>query len=279
MADQKICSVEGCGNPHHAREYCTKHYLRFKKHGDPNGGVHRSGVDCSGVCSVEGCGMPGRLGGMCQSHWRRFRKYGDPLIDGRSLKTKECSVDGCVSRASGHGLCGKHYARWRKYGSPLTLKTAADGELAAWLASHAEYDGNGCLIWPFNRMGARGYAGFVVVNGIRDNAYRHMCRIVYGGPPSPAHQAAHSCGNGHLACVHPKHLRWALPVENMADREAHGTMLRGERAPNAKLTAQQVSEIRAAGNGVTQRGLARTYGVSRATINAIRSGRTWVRPL
>lgn len=35
MADQNVCSVEGCGKPILARGYCTNHYHRFMKHGDP----------------------------------------------------------------------------------------------------------------------------------------------------------------------------------------------------------------------------------------------------
>ena len=29
------CSVDGCSEKHHARDYCTKHYYRWKRNGDP----------------------------------------------------------------------------------------------------------------------------------------------------------------------------------------------------------------------------------------------------
>ena len=32
---EKICSVSECGCVIYRREYCTKHYMRFKRHGDP----------------------------------------------------------------------------------------------------------------------------------------------------------------------------------------------------------------------------------------------------
>lgn len=35
MSD-KICSVEGCSNKHFSRGFCTKHYQRWKKYGDPH---------------------------------------------------------------------------------------------------------------------------------------------------------------------------------------------------------------------------------------------------
>ncbi len=38
MAEKKICGVEGCGNPQHARGYCGKHNYKFVKYGDPLAG-------------------------------------------------------------------------------------------------------------------------------------------------------------------------------------------------------------------------------------------------
>jgi hypothetical protein len=34
-----MCSIDKCGNPLYAFGFCEKHYKRFKKYGDPNGGV------------------------------------------------------------------------------------------------------------------------------------------------------------------------------------------------------------------------------------------------
>jgi hypothetical protein len=34
----KRCSIQGCGNPHIAKGFCSTHYSRFKKHGNPLGG-------------------------------------------------------------------------------------------------------------------------------------------------------------------------------------------------------------------------------------------------
>jgi hypothetical protein len=35
MANQRICSVEGCDNRHYGNGFCAKHRYRWQKHGDP----------------------------------------------------------------------------------------------------------------------------------------------------------------------------------------------------------------------------------------------------
>lgn len=35
MAEKPVCAVEGCGKPFSAKGYCSSHYSRWKRHGDP----------------------------------------------------------------------------------------------------------------------------------------------------------------------------------------------------------------------------------------------------
>lgn len=35
MISERICSIEGCGKPHHARGWCGTHHERWRRHGDP----------------------------------------------------------------------------------------------------------------------------------------------------------------------------------------------------------------------------------------------------
>ncbi len=39
-----VCSITGCGLPHLARGYCSAHYTRWRKHGDPLAGRAAHGV-------------------------------------------------------------------------------------------------------------------------------------------------------------------------------------------------------------------------------------------
>src|SRR3990167_5821208 len=89
------------------------------------------------------------------------------------------------------------------------------GKAAAWLRAHADYHGDDCLIWPFARkQDGRGQIGY---EGETYGAHEFMCILVNGPAPSPIHETAHSCGNGHGGCVNPKHLSWKTPTENHID--------------------------------------------------------------
>jgi hypothetical protein len=146
-----------------------------------------------------------------------------------------------------------------------------EGVTAAWLHSHASYDGSDCLIWPFARTTA-GYGCFGH-EGEHYRAHRYMCRLVNGPPPTPKHEAAHSCGRGHDACVHPKHLSWKTRKENQDDRIAHGTV--PKRPRRVMLTPEQVIEIRAAQGRETTASLMARFNTSHSNILDIQRGVTW----
>lgn len=38
MANSRLCSIPGCGKPHHSNNYCRNHNARRRDHGDPLGG-------------------------------------------------------------------------------------------------------------------------------------------------------------------------------------------------------------------------------------------------
>ena len=182
-----------------------------------------------------------------------------------------CSVDGCCKAARARGWCRAHYERWRVHGDPLGGGTF-DGEPLAFLENTAiPFDGDECLIWPY-WTGGDG-RGRIWLDGKNHLVHRIVCEARHGPPPTPKHEAAHLCGNGHDGCVNRKHLYWGTPKENCADRLLHGTHTRGERNGIAKLTEAQVLEIRASTK--LRRELTKEYGIARSTVYMIKARKIW----
>ena len=74
---QRICSIKGCGKPHKAHGWCSAHYSRYLRHGDPlAGGAARKTREIPD-CSVAGCGQPSYGHGLCGMHLYRKTNNGD----------------------------------------------------------------------------------------------------------------------------------------------------------------------------------------------------------
>ena len=182
-----------------------------------------------------------------------------------------CRIANCVKKVKAHGLCAAHYARLRLHGDPLAggVPLASRGAPMRWLQAHSSHSGDECLIWPFQRD-RDGYARMA-----SKPASRAMLEITVGSEPGPGYVAAHSCANGHLGCVNPKHLRWATTRENVQDRIDHGNNLSGSKHGRARLTDEQVEWVRSMRGKMRQKDIAARFGVAQTTISAIQRGETW----
>lgn len=183
-----------------------------------------------------------------------------------------CSIPGCGNKVAHRGWCSAHYQRWKRHGTP-TGGRALNGTSAIFLDQALSYQGEACLMWPYS-TGSNGYAN-TCVDGKTVNLPRYICEKVHGPAPTPAHETAHSCGMGHMGCIAATHLRWATSVENKSDQLAHGTRLRGEESPHAKLTEDQAREILAIGRSQPQRRIAERFNVSVPTVSMIINGKSW----
>jgi hypothetical protein len=175
-------------------------------------------------------------------------------------------------KASG-GLCNSHY--WQKHkGRELTPLSYRRNVTEPWLNEHVGYEGDDCLIWPFQRLQDSGMAA-VRYKGKQCVASRVMCVLAHGKPPTDRHHAAHSCGNGHLGCMNPKHLSWKTPAENAADKVLHGTQPRGEACWNAKLSEAAVREIRALSGKLSHAKIGKQFGICHAVAGRVIRGEIW----
>lgn len=145
------------------------------------------------------------------------------------------------------------------------------GRGVQWIREHLNHQGDECLPWPF-ALDDKGY-GQCGYNGKLYKSSRLMCIFKHGPPPSRKHQAAHSCGNGHIACTSPNHIFWRTPLENRMESNDHGT---GTLLAPRRLTIDKVAEIRASDKTYAE--LAAKYGVHADTIGKIFRGETWQKP-
>lgn len=91
----------------------------------------------------------------------------------------------------------------------------------------------------------------------------------------PDAQACHRDGNRQNNML--DNLYWGTVEENNADKVRHGTQVKGERMPQAKLTEADVISIRERWgvDGCTVRQLAEEYGTSVPTLWKAAVGKTW----
>lgn len=182
---------------------------------------------------------------------------------------KKCSNNDCERPFYCKGFCQLHYERWKRNGDPnrLVKPLSPRGAPLKWLNEHVNFEGCDCLVWPFSR----GPCGRAHMRGVRPS--RYMCEAANGPSPSKTHEAAHSCGNAHLGFVNPRHLRWATPKENAADKIIHGTLIKGEKHYAAKLNQQKANEIKSLLGSVKQSEIAKMFQISKQLVNSIKMGR------
>lgn len=182
-----------------------------------------------------------------------------------------CTEPDCEATHFSKGFCRKHHSRFMRHGdAQKALKVLSPrGAPRAWLVAHAGYSSDECLKWPFSRFPD----GRAHMSGGKPT--RIMCEMTKGPPPSSKHQAAHSCGRGHEACVNPRHLRWATPVENSADKELHGSLIRGARHYAARLSEPQIYEIRAMAKWASLTDVSRHFGIGMSHAHKIIHKISW----
>lgn len=176
--------------------------------------------------------------------------------------------------------------------------------------THGSWNGTPCWVWTAHCM-HDGYGTFKF-KGKDELAHRVAYLMTHGSIP-PGHEILHHCDNP--PCCNPAHLFTGTQFDNMRDMVAKGRQnfqkhrelvcrgdshwsrlhpervrrgsnhymclhpekrarIQGSGNPQAKLTEQQVINIRNA-HGLTQKQLAKQYGVSRSLIGLIIQRKIW----
>lgn len=117
---------------------------------------------------------------------------------------------------------------------------------------------NGCWLWN-GSVSKDGYGRVGFKREARD-AYRVFYRVVIGEVPE-GKELDHLCKN--RRCVNPYHL------------EAVSHKVNSQRGARHFLTHEQVLEIRQSRGSLTQKDMAKKYGVTSTCIRDVLTGRTW----
>jgi hypothetical protein len=131
---------------------------------------------------------------------------------------------------------------------------------------------SGCWLWQ-GMVTPDGY-GVAFIAGKRQAAHR-AAWMLFCSPIPAAMAVCHKCDV--RACVNPDHLFIGTAADNAQDRVNKDRTPRGERHHATKLTANQVSRIKAmlAEDRMYMSEIAREFGVSISTIAGIKQGKTW----
>lgn len=180
-----------------------------------------------------------------------------------------CSVPGCDRQHLAKGLCDPHYRALRRYGTTEPRRVPVVPRF--W--SYADQTGgvNACWPWLGNRSPS-GY-GWFRAEGQSWRASRFAWTLNNGEIPNGLF-VCHRCDN--RPCVNPKHLFLGTCLDNVRDAVNKGRHAHGERVNNAKLTDDQIREIRKRRmDGAKRRDLAQAFAVTYECIDAVCKGKTW----
>ena len=131
---------------------------------------------------------------------------------------------------------------------------------------------NGCWEWQGTRNKCGHGRIWHLPSASKIYTHRAMWEIVFNLIPDGL-CVLHSCDNP--PCCNPAHLFLGTKADNMADMIAKGRdrKLKGEEAPNSKLTWDQVRAIRA--DNRSSRKIGSEYGIDYSNVSRIKRGESW----
>jgi hypothetical protein len=196
---------------------------------------------------------------------------------------KNCSIENCENKYYGKGFCNKHYQKNKKHGDPLAGKySQSKAGSEEYISENSEIDINDCWLWKRSKN-KKGYG----MSGLKGKfIYAHrLSYLTFIGEISNNLFVLHNCDNP--SCVNPKHLFLGTNQDNMKDRNNKNRQAKGENNGRSKLVQEEVDEIRTLWSAeleerakgkdfqLTQKELAKRFGVGRMEINHIVNNKAW----
>ena len=136
------------------------------------------------------------------------------------------------------------------------------------LTKIAVTDTDKCVKWV-GYIQPNGY-GQVTVNTKVKLAHRVAFATFHGKEPEVV---MHACDNP--SCVNVRHLKAGTHTSNVADKVSKSRQTKGSQITQAKLTEEQVLQIRGLRDTMTQACIGAKFGVTRSIINRIINRKLW----
>lgn len=285
-AATRTCDIEGCDRKHKANGLCNNHAQLARRNGTPEYAPPRPVL----ACKVEGCSNKYRCSGYCGMHYNRWRASGDPGPSGRVLFPAglTCADDGCDLPARNKGRCDRHAMRAKRAADRASGKVTRIAhwanleerlQHAGWTVVTRKPELGACWEWA-GILDKKGYGRAHVGNQKTGAAHRAAYQVWNNGGETvdSSRYVCHKCDNP--PCINPAHLFLGDQFANMGDAKTKLRMANGMRQGRAKLTDQQVSEIREkhATRQYSQKRLGDEYGVSQSHIGGIVKYKCWKTP-
>lgn len=151
------------------------------------------------------------------------------------------------------------------------------GSIWARLFSKTRVTASGCIEWT-GSLTEGGY-GHMWVGDALQLTHRVAFALVHGPIPEGGDVrgmcVCHRCDN--RLCINPDHLFLGTHTDNMRDMDGKGRRAPtdGERNGRAKLTPDQVTDIRSLKGQMSQAAIGSRFGVSKTLIRRIHQGKAW----
>jgi len=189
-----------------------------------------------------------------------------------------CAFDGCPNQKSDHagfGLCAAHYQQQKRTGALGPLRSELSAEERFW----EKVDTTGtCWLWTaatdrhgYGRFHLASSDAFYAPSGALKQVGAHQYAYALDTGAWPEALVLHHCDVRN--CVRPTHLYAGSTADNSRDRIDRGPASRGEAYEKAKLTVQDVRDLRSGRR--TPESVADMRGVQTQTAEHARDRITW----
>lgn len=138
------------------------------------------------------------------------------------------------------------------------------------ILTHIDKSGNECWKWTGHKNDA-GY-GLIWLEGKQSRVHRIVLSKKLGRPLETTEVCRHMCHTP--ICCNPDHLEVGNVQDNVNDTVNANRHAKGEKSGSAKLTDDQIAEIRSLSGMISLRELGKMYGVHYVHIARIQSYRT-----